>query len=170
MIGHSSGAVLALVAAAAGLPIERLFLSEPPFHFDAGEALGRLPEKLQALVDDGREADAVVTFQREGVGLPEQMIEQIRQSPLFASLVPLAQSTVFDAVLTREFSTPTAAMTGVETPVTILCGEETFPFLTEASRRLAAVMPQAEYLLVPESRGHRLDAAAAARIVSERLA
>lgn len=41
---------------------------------------------------------------------------------------------------------------GVEIPVTILCGEETFPFLTEASRRLAAAMPQAEYLVVRESK------------------
>ena len=34
VFGYSSGAVLALRAAAEGLPIERLFLYEPPFRFD----------------------------------------------------------------------------------------------------------------------------------------
>ena len=41
--------------------------------------------------------------------------------------------------------------------------------LTAASQRLAAAMPQAEYLVVPESKGHRLDAVASARIVADRL-
>ena len=33
VIGHSSGAVLALFAAAEGVPMTHLFLSEPPFRF-----------------------------------------------------------------------------------------------------------------------------------------
>lgn len=169
VIGHSSGAVLALYAAAAGVPVDRLFLSEPPFRFDSGEVAADLPERLQELVDEGRDADAVVLFQREGVGLSEEMIAQFRQTPMFDALVPLAQSTVFDAMITREVSTPTAAMTGVTVPVTILCGVETFPFLAAASDQLAKAMPHAEYLRVPESKGHRLDAAASARIVAERL-
>ena len=40
VIGHSSGAVLALLAAAEGVPTTHLFLSEPPFRFGEGEPLG----------------------------------------------------------------------------------------------------------------------------------
>ncbi|BDV31880.1 alpha/beta fold hydrolase [Microbacterium terricola] len=169
VIGHSSGAVLALYAAGEGVPVGRLLLSEPPFHFGEDEPDAALPERLQALVDAGEEAEAVLVFQREGIGLPEEMIEQIRTSPLFDSLVPLAQSTVYDATLTRQVSTPTAEMRQVEVPVTILCGVQTFPLLTGAARRLAEAMPAAEFLEVPESVGHRLDPAAATRIVAERL-
>jgi pimeloyl-ACP methyl ester carboxylesterase len=169
VVGHSSGAILGLYAAGEGVEIERLFLSEPPFRFGEGEPSPDLPERLQSLIDEGRPEDAVLTFQREGIELPESMIEQIRDSPIFEGMVSIAQSTVYDAMLTREVSTPTAAMREVRCPVTILCGVETFPFLVNAAKRLAEMMPSAEYLEVPESVGHRLDPTAAARIVAERL-
>ena len=37
VLGHSSGAVLALLAASRGVPIEALFLSEPPLRFGQEE-------------------------------------------------------------------------------------------------------------------------------------
>lgn len=169
VLGHSSGAVLALFAASRGVAVRYLFLSEPPFHFGEGDPAADFVDRLQAAVDEGRGADAVVLFQREGVGLPEEMIEQIRQSPMFDALVPLAQSTVYDAILTRDVSTPTPEMVDVDAPVTILCGEQTFPFLSTAAQRLAHAMPDAELLIMPESVMHRLDPVAAARVVGERL-
>ncbi len=169
VVGHSSGAVLALFAASLGVPVRHLFLSEPPFHFGEDDPAPDFVERLQTAVDEGRAADAVVVFQREGVGLPDEMIEQIRQSPLFASLVPLAQSTVYDAILTRDLSTPTPEMLGTDVPVTILCGAQTFPFLSAAAQRLSEAMPEAELLIMPESVMHRLDAVAAARVVESRL-
>lgn len=168
VLGHSSGAVLALFAAGEGVELDHLFLSEPPFHFGEGDPDPELPARLQRLVDEGRPAEAVVLFQREGVGLPEDVIEQIRRSPMFDALVPLAQSTVYDAVLTRELSTPTAAMQAPRAPVTVLCGVQTFPFLRSAAERLARTVAGAELVSVPESVGHRPDAAATARVVAER--
>lgn len=169
VLGHSSGAVLALYAASLDVPVTRLFLSEPPFRFGEDEPAADLPERLQALVDEGRPEDAVVTFQLEGVGLPQQMVDQIRSSPVFEAIVPLAQSTVYDAVLTRQLSTPTIAMADVEVPVTILCGVQTFPMLTTAAGRLDEIMPDAELVEVPESVQHRPDPAATARIIAARV-
>lgn len=168
VLGHSSGAVLALYAASRGVPFTALFLSEPPFRFGVDEPDPRLAERLQQLVDDDRHEDAVVTFQLEGVELPPEMVEQIRQSDMFANLVPLAQSTVYDATLTAQVSTPTAEMLAA-TPVTILRGEQTFPILVAAADRLAEAMPGAELVIVPESVMHRPDPAATARVVRERV-
>ncbi len=61
------------------------------------------------------------------------MIAQFRATDAFAGIVPLAQSTVYDATLARELSTPTDAMLTVDVPVTILCGQQTFPILTAAA-------------------------------------
>ena len=170
VLGHSSGAVLALFAASLGVPVGQLFLSEPPFHFGENEPPGDLPERLQTLVDENRAADAVTTFQLEGVGLPPQLVAQIRDSPMFPSLVALAQSTVYDATLTAAVSTPTSAMLGVTVPVTVLSGRETFPFLRTSAERLAGLIAGAEFVEVPESIGHRLDPAATTRVVAARFA
>ncbi|WP_141880392.1 alpha/beta fold hydrolase [Homoserinimonas aerilata] len=170
VVGHSSGAVLALYAAGEGVPMAHLFLSEPPFRFGETAHATDLAERLQAMVDDGRAADAVVAFQREAVGLPEQFIEQFRATPDFATTLPLAQSTVYDTLVTQRTSTPSAAMLGVEMPVTILCGTETMPFLTGAAQRLAEAMPHAEFLEVAESVGHRMHPDATALIVAARVA
>jgi pimeloyl-ACP methyl ester carboxylesterase len=170
VIGHSSGAVLALFAAAEGVPMTHLFLSEPPFRFGEGEPSADLPARLQSLIDEGHADEAVVLFQREAVGLPDPVIEQIRSSPAFADLVPLAQSTVYDALLTRAVSTPTAAMTDVSVPVTILRGEPTFAVLVAATDRLAELMPGADLVVVPESHDHGLDPAGTVREIRSRLA
>jgi pimeloyl-ACP methyl ester carboxylesterase len=170
VIGHSSGAMLALMAAAEGVPMRHVFLSEPPFRFGVAEPAADVPERLQALIDAGRPDEAVILFQREAVGLPNPVVEQIRASPVFASLVPLAQSAVYDALLARAVSTPTAAMLGVEVPVTILRGEPTFPVLVAATDRLAELMPHAELVVVPESHDHGVDPAGTVRELRNRLA
>jgi pimeloyl-ACP methyl ester carboxylesterase len=168
VVGHSSGAVLALYAASRGVPIRSLFLSEPPFRFGIDEPAGDFAQRLQQLVDDGKSDEAVVTFQLEGVGLPREMVEGIRQSDQFAALVPLAQSTVYDATLTAQVSTPTPEMLSVSQPVTILRGEQTFPIIVTAADRLAHEMPDAELVIVPESVMHRADPVATARVIRER--
>jgi hypothetical protein len=103
------------------------------------------------------------------VGLPRDMVAGIRQSEHFAALVPLAQSTVYDARLTAQVSTPSSEMLTVTAPVTILRGEQTFPLLVTAADRLSEAMPDAELVIVPESVMHRPDPVATARIVRERL-
>jgi pimeloyl-ACP methyl ester carboxylesterase len=169
LLGHSSGAVLALYAAGEGAPVSHLFLSEPPFLFGVTEGAATLPDRLQALVDAGAPEDAVTLFQREAVGLPEPVIAQIRASPMFAGLVPLAQSLVYDATLTNAVATPTPAMTGVGMPVTILRGEPTYPVLVTATDRLAAAMPTADLVVVPESHDHGVDPTGTVREVRARI-
>lgn len=169
VLGHSSGAVLTLFAASRGVPIRALFLSEPPFRFGVDEPDPLLADRLQQLVDDGKPEDAVVTFQLEGVELPRGMVESIRRSDLFTTLVPLAQSTVYDARMTALVSTPTPEMLSVSQPVTIMRGEQTFPMLITAADRLAEQMDAADLVIVPESIMHRPDPAATARVVREHV-
>ena len=61
VLGHSSGAMLALFAAANGVPVKHLFLSEPPFLFGEGGPGDDFPERLQALLDVGRPEEVVTT-------------------------------------------------------------------------------------------------------------
>ena len=122
VFGYSSGATLALKAAADGLEVDQLFLYEPPFRFDDSQPAppADLPARLQALLEEERPGDVVATFQIEGIGLPEEMVRHLRQSPMWGHLEALAQSVVYDATITGILSTPTAEMAAVAAPTLIL--------------------------------------------------
>lgn len=169
VLGHSSGAVLALYAAMRGAPTGALFLSEPPIDFDGSGFGDEMPEKLQAFVDAGTPEEAVASFQRDAVGLPAEMVEAGRASGQLAALAPLAQSTVYDTRLTLRLKQVDPAILDVSAAVTVLRGAQTFPFLLAAADRLASVMDGAELVVVPESVMHRTDPAATARVIAERI-
>jgi pimeloyl-ACP methyl ester carboxylesterase len=159
VFGFSSGAVLALRAAADGVPIDRLFLYEPPFHFDEAPPAppSDLPLRLQRMVDDGRAADVVTTFQREGIGLPEHVVAGIRRSPFFPQLEAIAQSVVHDATLTGSMRVPTPAMAAVRIPTVVMRGGQTWPLLATAAERLAALLPDARLQVLPDAGDHGLE-------------
>jgi pimeloyl-ACP methyl ester carboxylesterase len=169
VLGHSAGAVLALLAAAGGVPMTQLFLSEPPLRFGQDEPAADLADRLESLVDQGRPEQAILLFLRENVGLPEPAVEQLHASPAFAGLVPLARTTAYDTRLVASVSTPTAAMLGVDVPTTVLRGDPTMPLLVAATERLAAALPGAELVVVPESHDHGVDPAGTVREVRARI-
>ena len=146
-----------------------LFLSEPPLRFGQNEPRTDLADRLQVLVDQGRNEEAVLLFLREDVGMSEPAIEQLRTSPAFAALVPLAQTTVYDNRLVASVSTPTATMLGVDVPTTLLRGDPTLPLIVTAVERLAAAMAGTELVVVPESHNHGVDPAGTVREVHARI-
>ena len=82
VLGHSSGAVLALYAAAHGVPTGALFLSEPPIDFEGHGFGDELAEKLQTLVDDGQGEEAIATFRK----LLDEAIESGDREPTAMTL------------------------------------------------------------------------------------
>jgi pimeloyl-ACP methyl ester carboxylesterase len=159
VFGFSSGATLALRAAADGLPIDRLFLYEPPFRFDdqPPAAAADLPQRLQRMVDEGRAADVVTTFQLEGIGMPEDVVAGIRQAPFFPQLEAMAQSVVHDATITGAMSVPTPAMAAVQVPTVVMRGGQTWPVLAVAAERLAALLSNASLQVLSDAADHGLE-------------
>ena len=169
VFGYSSGATLALRAAADGLPIDRLFLYEPPFRFESHPppAAPDLPRRLQRLVDEGRSADVVTTFQLEGIGLPPDMVAGMRQAPFFPALEAMAQSVVHDATITGEMAVPTPAMAAVQVPTVVMRGGQTWPVLAVAAERLAALLPNATLRVLSDAADHGLEPVSTAAAVRE---
>ena len=168
VFGFSSGATLALRAAADGLPIDRLFLYEAPFRFENhAPAAADLPQRLQQLLDEGRAADVVTTFQLEGIGLPPDMVAGIRQSPFFPHLEAMAQSVVHDATLTGTLSVPTPAMAAVGVPTVVMRGAQTWPVLAVAAERLADLLPNAKLVVLSDAADHGLEPRSTAAAILE---
>jgi pimeloyl-ACP methyl ester carboxylesterase len=147
VFGYSSGAVLALLAASMGVPINGLVMFEPPYIF--GHPVdAAMPARLADMVAAGRAGDAVATFQTEVIGLPAETVAHIRQSPMWPALEAMAPSMVHDATIGTTLAVPTPAMTAVTTPSLIMYGGGTWPKLRDAARELAKLMPAARLIEV----------------------
>jgi pimeloyl-ACP methyl ester carboxylesterase len=171
VVGYSSGAVLAWKAAADGAAITELILFEPPIGFDtADRAPADLPGRVAALVEAGRLGDAVALTQIEGIGLPEQMVAQFRQSPMWPGLEAMAKSAVYDLTITTTFAEPPAALTAVSTPTLILSGAKTWPKLSKAAHALADATPAATHREIASGQHHDIPPVETAQAVREFLA
>lgn len=158
VFGFSSGAVLALHAATT-LPITHLALFEPPYLVPGQDRRADLPDRLQALIDDGRPGDAVSLFQSEGIGLPPPVVEQIRHSPMFAALTAIAQSTVYDATITTTLLEPAV----VATPTLVMTGAGTWPALQQA----ADLIPFGRHVRVEGGQDHDIPVPATAALIRD---
>jgi pimeloyl-ACP methyl ester carboxylesterase len=100
------------------------------------------------MVAAGRAGDAVATFQTESIGLPPEMVANMRQSPMWPALEAMAPSMVYDATITTQLALPTAEMVAAATPALIMYGGSTWPVLRDAAQELAKLMPAARLVEV----------------------
>jgi hypothetical protein len=102
--GHSSGAILAIEGAAAGLPITKLALYEPPIVF--GEGRQPLPsdlaERLSELAQQGKRSEAAELFLTRAVAVPALAIAQMKGAPVWPTLGALAHTLQYDARLAQD--------------------------------------------------------------------
>jgi len=101
VFGHSSGAVLALEAAVRRPAITKLALYEPPFILDASRP--PVPKDyvahLDELVSAGQRGAAVEFFMTAAVGVPAEIVAQMRQSPMWAGMEKVAHTLAYDGII-----------------------------------------------------------------------
>src|SRR5215471_17233627 len=156
VFGYSSGALLALKAAAKGLPITRLVLYDPPYAVNghAPQAVDHAGQ-LAELVAAGRRGDAVEYFQSRIVGIPEEVVAQLRRAPFRPALEAIAHTLVYDATILGDMSLPTDLLRSVTTPTLVIAGG-TNPFMTAAANAVAATLPNADARIL-EGQTHDID-------------
>lgn len=169
VFGWSTGALLALNAAQAGVPIARLALFEPPVVVDDGRP--PLPEdyveRLDAAIADGRREDAVTLFLTAAVGMPEEFIAGMRESDEWPGLEAIAHTIAYDGrnVGDTMSGKPLRAdlWDHVDIPVLVMHGTGTWPFLITGSQAVAELLPTANLKPVPgENHSTTADVLAAA--------
>ena len=171
LFGHSSGATLALRAAASGLPITHLVLYEPPFNTD--DNYPTLPAdfagELAELVSADRRGDAVELYQTKAVGIPQEMVAQMRHAPFRPGLEAIAHTLAYDAAIIGDRSMPGGLLASVTVPALVITGEQSPPFLRNAAHVAAQTLPNGKLAVLP-GQSHDLDADATAPVMTEFLA
>jgi pimeloyl-ACP methyl ester carboxylesterase len=146
VFGYSSGAILALQAAAHGLAITRLALFEPPYLVDNGEPPEPAPHAahLAELIAAGRRGDAVEYFQTQLVGIPEAVVAQLRHAPFRPALEAMAQTLVYEATILSDRSLPTELAPTLMLPTLVIAGGASFPFMRVTAQALADALPNGQ--------------------------
>jgi len=158
--GTSSGAALALEAAASGLAITKLALWEPPFILENSRP--RPPadtaKTYTELVSAGRRGDAVEYFMAKVVGLPPEFVAQARTQPWWPAQEALAHTLAYDATIMGDYSLPTERAASVKTPTLVIAGGADMPWMRDTAEALAEALPDAQTRML-EGQGHNVDPA-----------
>ena len=161
-LGHSSGAVLALEAAATTPGITKLVLYEPPFIVD--DSRPPLPadyvRHLDELVANGRRDEAVEYFMTTGVGVPAEAIPSMKDSPFWPSLEAMAHTISYDVRVLGDnmAGKPLSSdrWSTVTNPALVIDGGASPPSLRNAVQALVDVLPNARRLTL-EDQTHEVD-------------
>lgn len=170
VFGYSSGATLALKAAARGSAISRLVVYDAPFAVDDGDP--RLPagfaDELVRLVEAGRRGDAVELYQRVAVGLPEELIVRLRQAPFRGGLEAVAHTLSYDARIVGDLALPADLIRSIEAPTLVVDGEASPPIMRKAAEALVRTLPAARRCTLA-GQGHDLSPEALRPVLVEFL-
>ncbi|MBH0171250.1 alpha/beta fold hydrolase [Fictibacillus sp. 18YEL24] len=158
--GLSSGAVLALQAAAHGASITKLALHEPPFIVNDTDHVppSDFSKKVSELIADDRSADTIKYFMTKGMGAPSFIVTMMRMMPgVWSNLMAVAHTLPYDAALLEGYmegkSLPENLWNNVTVPTLVLKGTESPLMLRDGADALVKVLPNAE-LISKKGLGH----------------
>ncbi len=144
--GISSGAGLALEAAASGAPITRLVLFEPPYTAEGGDATQQREDtrRMDALLRAGRNGQAVELF-FSWVGMPDEAVAQMRSSPLWPALEAVAPTIAYDNAVMGDGTVPHVRAGRIGIPTLVIGGSLSPEGLRHAAQSVATAIPRARY-------------------------
>ena len=172
VMGKSSGAILALDAAAHGLAITKLAVYEPPLIVDKDGPLlpAGFADHLAQLASSGHGGDAVQAFMTTALGMPAEVVSAMRQSPDWAGLEALATTLAYDMTISDPVETgsrqPLARWASVMLPVLVMDGGASPAWMRNGARALAETLPNSTHLTL-EGQTHAADPAMLAAALEE---
>lgn len=142
--GHSSGASLALEAAAAGLPTRALAVYEPPY------GAGATPDfaaQLAELAAAGRDGEAAERF-LQSTGMSAGALQHMQGEPYWPRLTTFARTLAYEVTLASA-GIP-AGLAVVRIPVLALAGGASPEWATAGAAKIAAAAPGGRSHVFPE--------------------
>lgn len=151
LVGFSSGGALALTAAAALGPdtVTRLAVYEPPYLPEEAQATAREYTAAlgEALARDDRDAAVALFFRR--VGVPDDQIAGLRQSPHWAGTMALAPTLAYDDAALGDSLVPDEVVAALRVPVLGMAGGASPSFLHYGAHEIAAGASDGQYIEIP---------------------
>ena len=143
LLGHSSGAILALHAASRRSPrLRRLVVYEPPVFFrDEDRVPADLPERLDSLLASSNPDEAMAAFLREGLRMPDEELGGIRADHRWARLVAMAPTLPNEARIQRDLGDQIDRPLDIRVPTLMLIGAASPDRMRTGARSVASAIP-----------------------------
>jgi pimeloyl-ACP methyl ester carboxylesterase len=167
LYGHSSGAILALLAAEKlGTKVTGLALYEVPYNDDpeAQKTSEAYRHGLSGLLAADRWGDAVALFVKS-VGVSDKQIAAMERLPMWKGLTAMAPTLAYDTIELMELY-PKTDTHGIETPALVLYGAASPAFMARTTQKLSEAMPNAS-LRALEGQTHDVKAGVLAPVLME---
>ncbi|MBE1490977.1 alpha/beta fold hydrolase [Plantactinospora soyae] len=162
LYGYSSGCLVALHAAAAGLAVRRLALLEPPIEPASDNPEQRaFTAQLRRLTG----ADAVEFF-LTSIGVPAEALADMRDTPHWSAMVSVASTLAYDSMLSETVDAD--LLRHVTTPTLVLDSTGSTTDLTQMATVVTELLPQAVHRSLP-GEWHGVPAGTLAPVLSEFL-
>jgi pimeloyl-ACP methyl ester carboxylesterase len=170
LLGLSSGAALALEAAAARLPVTAVVAYEPPYVEPDGATRGRAHlGRLQEILGAGDRGGAVRYFMRAMVGVPAPFVFMMRLMPgLWRKLKAVGHTLPYDCAVMGDFTVPARRLSDVGVPALVMHGSKTDARLKRAAAGVAGAIAGAQAKAL-DGQTHNVSAAVLAPAVVEFL-
>ncbi|MFF0253146.1 alpha/beta fold hydrolase [Micromonospora zamorensis] len=140
--GVSSGAILAALATAQGLPVTGLVLFEPPFQVGSHVGVRKdITAQLIELIAVNDRDGAVETFLSVSVGLPAEAITGMRAQPVWGALTAIAHTLPYDAIVTAGGHLPADRLAAITAPTLAVDSTGSPQWLRDGSRAAAEAVP-----------------------------
>jgi len=141
--GFSSGALLALHAAAAGLAIPKLAVLEPPVATEQDRPTqAAFTAHIVQLLAEGRR-EAAVDHLLTSIGVPSEAITAMRADESWQAMVEVAHTLVYDSTISEHTSLPLLA--SVTVPTLVLDSQGSGDDLTGMAATVAKTLPNATH-------------------------
>jgi pimeloyl-ACP methyl ester carboxylesterase len=155
VFGHSSGAVLALEAAARSLPIAKLAVYEPPYIVDDSRhrPVG-LENRVRQLIAAGHRSEAIEVFLIEGPEVPPDAVAIMKDSPGWPAMEKIAPTLPYDLAVCGDQALPVDRLAKIQAPTLALSGGDSPVWARNSVDAVAATIPNARQLtLVGQTHG-----------------
>lgn len=167
LYGHSSGCVLALMAAKKlNKKVQGMALYELPY--DADPSAQRVSEnyrkELAKLLSEDKRGDAVALFVKS-VGVTEKQIAAMQRLPMWKGLTAMAHTLAYDTIELME-QYPALDTKGIATKSLVMYGSASPSFMSDTALKLSETMVNSK-LRPLEGQSHDVKADALAPVLAE---
>jgi pimeloyl-ACP methyl ester carboxylesterase len=164
VFGMSSGAVLAIEAAAHGVAMSSLVMYEPPclLDRDGPEPIDDYLETIDGFVAAGKPGDAMAYFLDVAGGMPPEAIEQFRASPAWPAFEAVGHTIAYDGRIMDPFGRgepiPPGRWDAAAQPTLVIAGGDSPAWMQSAAAKVADALPSGDLLTLP-GQTHQFDPA-----------